>query len=198
MYYLNLHTFKIKRKHLQKIGVSVFFLLLISVFGCTKERKIQNSEQEVTAFKKQLQTVLFSKRAFSTKEITKESHYFSSKIAFKEARVYINKKENDTYTFVWIVDATHTDFEELKKWKLGMITKPKNRADFKDKDLEKKGIKTMGVLTKPFLLDGEICIVLRDFKFKPKEIAYIKFYLYNDAGRANLNYWTTENVSLKL
>lgn len=196
MYYRKSYRLKKNRKHLHLFSVSVFFLLLTLIFSCTKERPVQNSEQELTVYKERLPTVSFSERVYKTQQITTKAHYFSSKIAFKEALIYVNKKDN--YTFVWIVDAVHTDFKELEKWKLGMILKPKNRSDFKDQDLEKKGIKTMGVLTKTFLLENEVCIILRDFEFKPKELAYIKFYLYNDSEKVNIKYWITENLNLKI
>lgn len=186
----------IYEKYLLIIGVSLF--LTIPFLRCTKVSQIQNSNQEVIAFKEKLPTISFSKRVYNSKKITKEPHYFSSQIAFKQVWVYKRKKENDNYTFVWIINPTYTDFEELSKWKIGMILKPKNSADFKDEGLEKKGIKTMGVLTKPYLLDEEICIVLRNFEFKPKEINYIKFYLYSDEKKTNLKYWITEDVSLNL
>ncbi|WP_430410909.1 hypothetical protein [Kordia sp.] len=197
LYCLNSYINSIKKKHLHKISVSVFFLLLVFVFGCTKERTIQNTASEIAKIKSQLPDIQFSKRVYTVPQrITTNAHAFSSEIAFKEVYVYKNDK-NNTYTFVWIVDAVHTNFDELSKWKIGMILKPKNKADFQDEILQKKGIKTMGVLTTPFLLADEICVVLRDFKFEPKEIAYSKFYLYNEEGKANLRYWIIENVSLK-
>lgn len=193
--YPKIAIFNFRLKHLHSTIVGVFFLLL-SVYGCVEEHEVQNDPKQITEFKKQLPSVNFSSKVFRAKVISKEPHFFSSKIAFKEAHVYIKKEEKDIYTFLWIVDAMHTDFEELKKWKLGMIIKPKNPADFNDKDLVRKGIKTMGVLTKPFLLDNQVCIILRDFKVTPKNIDYIKFYLYNDLKQTNLKYWITKDLSL--
>jgi len=196
LYSHNSYSLRKFRKHLHKISISVFFILLLSFFGCTKRKPILINEQEFATLKKQLPAIQFSKRAYTTQLITEKAHTFSSDIAFKEVRAYSSKK--DTYTFVWIVDATYTKLEELQKWKIGMILKPKNKADFEDEDLEKKGIKTIGVLTTPYVLGDEICIVLRDFEFKPKEIIYIKYYLYSNTRKVNLDYWITKDLSLKL
>lgn len=173
-------------------------MLTLFFSGCAKKRPIQNNSQEIKAYTQQLPSISFSERAYHSKKIVNTSHSFSKEIAFKEVYIYQPKNDNDSYTFVWILDPEYTNFEELSKWKLGMILKPKNRADFQDAALEKKGIKTMGVVTKPYVLDDEICIVLRDFKFKPKALQYLKFYLYNDLKKTNLTYWITEDVSFQM
>lgn len=195
MYYLNSCNKILRLKHLLKIIVSVFFFVIF-FFGCKKQRTIKNTTSKITKIKSELPSIKFSKKVYTfPKQIGKQAHTFSPEITFKEIYVYKNKK-NETYTFVWVVDPLYTNFDELSKWKIGMILKPQNRADFEDKTLQEKGIKTMGVLTIPVLINDKICIVLRDFKFKPTEIVYSKFYLYNEKGKVNLNYWIIENISL--
>lgn len=169
-------------------------LTLFSFVSCKEDRQIINDNQKIISLKKNLPKLPFYRDRYLSMAVTKKAHYFSNKIAFKEVKVYSSKK--DCYNFIWIVDAKYTDFEELNKWKIGMILKPKNKMDFNDKVLEKKGIKTIGALTKPFLLGDEICVVLRDFKFTPKELKYIKIYLYDYNGKVNLKYWITENINL--
>lgn len=196
MYFLNLIISRKKKKHLYKLSVSVFFLVLTLVFGCRQDKTIQNSSEEIQSIKKELSSIFFSERTYKSQVVTREKHFFSENIAFNEVRVYYTEK--DMYTFVWIVDVEHTDFDELKNWKLGMIIKPSNRLDFKDIDLEKKGIKTIGVLTTPYILNGDVCIVLRDFKLRPNRFKYIKFYLYNNDNKTNLKYWITEDFEFQL
>lgn len=177
-------------------SLSINLIVLITTFSCCKKEK---SVRENFNFKNELLTHYpkFSIPANTNLiTITSESHRFSENIVFKKVLVFFDKITN-SYSFIWVIDDGKTDFEELLKWKIGMILKPMSKLDFKDPILKKKGIKTMGVLIKPVIIGDDICIVLKNFKLFPKDFEYVKFYLYNNTGEVNLNYWTKKDVILK-
>lgn len=184
-------------KHLLPIKVSVLFLIISAFFArCTpknsKYTTIDPVKNEVLKkqFPKYPNLLQHDKRI----HLTQKLHVFTPAIAFKE--VWIIPAGEDTYSFIWVVDTRRTDFETLQAWKIGMIIKPVNPLDFESELLQSKGIKTIGVLTNLYNMGDEVVVMLHNFKLKPKNLSYIKFYLYNNEGNTNLNYWIAKNVQL--
>lgn len=126
--------------------------------------------------------------------LTSDSHAFSDKIVFEEVNVL--KTAEDTYSFFLVLSDKETDFEEFIKWTVAIVATPKNPKEFADPKEQAKGARTIGIYAKPQLMGNEIVIHLKDFKLKPKEFSFIRFYLYNAEGEKNTKYYLMENVTL--
>lgn len=171
--------------------------IIFSLISCKKEKAIEwesiyksnkNEQRNFPIYR------LSKEKKQLLKLISDKEHSFTPVINFKRLEYY--RSLNNNITFIWEVDTNKTDFDVLQKWKIGIILKPKQASQFKDSILRIKGIKTMGVLTNLKDLDGRVIITLDNFYFKPDKLSYIKFYLYNNEGEVNLNYWTIKNLKL--
>lgn len=186
----------------------IIFLLviLISVLSCKTDKKQENNKteiiQELEKPKKSLIDEVHEKYKFKKVEnlldkkelanLRLESHAFSDKIAFEEVNVL--KTAEDTYSIILTVSKDNTDLEELVKWTVAIIATPKDPSKFADPVERKKGARTIGIYNKPEIMGDEIVVHLKDFKIKPKEFSFIRFYLYNKEDK-NINYLVIKDAN---
>jgi len=185
----------------------VLILAIIAFVGCKDDKKSTTD----TSGTEEVKTPVVSKveeisKKFNFKKVdnlldnpelvnlTSESHAFSDKIVFEEVNVL--KTAEDTYSFFLVLSDKETDFEEFVKWTVAIIVTPKNPKEFADPKEQAKGARTIGIYAKPQVMGNEIVIHLKDFKLKPKEFSFIRFYLYDAEGQKNTNYYLMENVTL--
>ncbi len=119
--------------------------------------------------------------------LTSDRHAFTeNNIVFEEVNVL--KTGEDTYSVLLVLSEKETDFDELLKWTVAIIATPKNPKEFADPKEQKKGNRTIGIYGKPEVMGKEIVVHLKDFKMKPKDFSFIRFFLLKNTGEKNVNY----------
>lgn len=126
--------------------------------------------------------------------LTSRSHAFTDNIVFKEVNVL--KTGEDTYSLIIVFDEKATDFEAYNQWKLAIIATPKDPSQFLDKKEQKKGARTTGIGSEPVVMGNEIVLHTPNFKIKPKEFSFIRFYLYNFQKEVNTKYYLIKDATL--
>lgn len=180
------------RKHLKKQSIFILFyrtsiiIVLLLVNSCAKEPKIIVDNK---SFYQEIELVNYYKEILSKKE----QHSFSKKIVFKGFKVLSNKK--DYYRFIWIIDKKKTDLNELKKWKLGIILKPKDKDSLSDFALKVKGIRSISLDTRIYNFKNDLVLSFENLHVSSKNLDYLKFYIFK-TGEFNLKYWTIKDIKL--
>lgn len=184
----------------------VLLVTLIAVLSCKTDKKEENKKteimQEVEKPKHSLVDKIHEKYKFKKVEnllenpglvnLRLESHAFSDQITFEDVSVL--KTAEDTYSVLLTVSKDNTDLDELIKWTVAIVATPKDPKQFEDLSERKKGARTIGIYNKPEIMGDEIVIHLKDFKIKPKEFSFIRFYLYNKEDK-NINYLVIKDAN---
>ena len=118
--------------------------------------------------------------------LSEDRHAFNDNIVFEEVNVL--KTGEDTYSVLLVLSERDTNFDELLEWTVAIIATPKKPKEFADPKEQKKGNRTIGIYRKPEVMGKEIVVHLKDFKIKPKEFSFIRFFLLKNSGEKNTNY----------
>jgi len=127
-------------------------------------------------------------------ELSIQTHAFDPDIVFDG--MYVLKTAEDTYSFILLFDEDKTNFEVFSKWKLAMIATPKDPLQFENEAEQKKGARTTGVDSTPVMMGNYVVLLTENFKLKPKEFSFIRFYLYNFNKETNTKYYAVKDAVL--
>ncbi len=186
----------------------LIFSIALFVFSCKSEKKepIDNQESEKKEIKLSFIDQIEKNYGFNKVEnllekpnlvnLSSEVHSFTEEIVFEEVNAI--KTAEDTYSILLVLSEKETDFDEFIKWTVAIIVTPKDPSKFEKESERKKGARTIGIYGKPQIMGDEVVIHLKNFKLKPKEYSFIRFYLYNTSNNQekNTNYLVIKDVTL--
>lgn len=177
----------------------ILILVVLFAFSCKSETKVQKSEDKQTKVEEENNVELSLPKVHNDLEdaklinLTYDRHVFEPQgIVFEEVNVL--KTEEDVYSIILVLNKELTNFEELKKWKLGMYIYPVYPEEFEKEEDRKKGMRSLGILCDPVMMGDEIVIIHKGLRLKPKSFEHIRFYLYNNDGNTNMNYYKIRDV----
>ena len=185
---------------MNKISGILLFLVFFSSCKTEKKEPVINKETVVEIQEEKEGSKLNFKLVNNLldnpnlQELSIQTHAFDSDIIFDG--MYVLKTAEDTYSFILLFDEDKTNFEAFSKWKLAIIATAKDPLQFESELEQKKGARTTGVESTPVMMGDYVVLLTENFKLKPKEFSFIRFYLYNFNKETNTKYYLVKDVVL--